>query len=673
MSSEIERKEDAGKGSKGRVKYWTLELEQADKVEDNWTKRARKIIKRYRDEETRDSRRFNILWSNVETLKPTIYAKTPTPEVKRRFLDADPVAKTAAEILERSLSHSLDDYDFDGVIEAVRDEMLLVGRGVARVVYEPNMVKRDVDVHYTSEIDEYGMPGPEMPAYSLDGAPVDPMFDGDNPYVEDLSGQDVYCQHVYWRDFRLAPARCWGEVRWIAFRHVMTRDELIDQFGEKGRLVPLNHTVAPEKKDNEETADVFKRAVVWEIWDKVGKKQIFIADGHDDILDEVEDPLNLEGFFPMPAPLYGVTTTDNMVPIPEYTVYQDQAMELDKVTGRIDKLIDALKVRGIYAGTLKEVEKLISDTDGENKMIAVMDWEEIRSMGGLEKAMAFMPLEAIAQVLIGLYNERRELKAEIYEITGLSDIIRGSTDSRETASAQRIKGNFGSMRMTPRQKPMQRFIRDLLRLKAELMAEHYQAETFARITGMQVPEEVMALLKDDKTRGFRIDIETDSTIEPDREAEKQNAVEFVTAITGYLQAAGEIAMQAPYATPLLMEMLKFSARRFKAGRGLEDIIDQTAQQAIQAAQQPRPDPEAEKRKAEVEVIKQKAQVGAQQAQANIEATVKKVLAQIQADSMKAQADIRNEDIKTQAQIERDDIKAANDMEIAQQKARESAE
>ena len=46
-----------------------------------WTARTKKIIKRYRDD-TRgqtmnESAKFNILWSNIQTLRPTVYSRLP--------------------------------------------------------------------------------------------------------------------------------------------------------------------------------------------------------------------------------------------------------------------------------------------------------------------------------------------------------------------------------------------------------------------------------------------------------------------------------------------------------------------------------------------------------------------------------------------------------------------
>ncbi len=50
-----------------------------------WEARAQKIIKRYRDDNrsqnTNETAKFNILWSNVQTLIPAVYARLPKADV----------------------------------------------------------------------------------------------------------------------------------------------------------------------------------------------------------------------------------------------------------------------------------------------------------------------------------------------------------------------------------------------------------------------------------------------------------------------------------------------------------------------------------------------------------------------------------------------------------------
>ena len=69
-------------------------------------------------------------------------------------------------------------------------------------------------------------------------------------------------------------------------------------------------------------------------------------------------------------------------------------------------------------------------------------------------------------VLQGLYTQRTQILEIIYEITGISDLLRGNTKASETATAQQLKAQFGSMRMRKRQEEIERYIRDLFRIKS---------------------------------------------------------------------------------------------------------------------------------------------------------------------------------------------------------------
>src|SRR5699024_3139953 len=134
-----ENKRDTGTHN---AQDWLLELKmrENDGAEQQWVERGKRAIKRYRDESgsIRDNNaRFNILWSNVETLFPALYARPPKAEVSRRNKDADPVARTAARILERALQYEIDQCaDLDTSGKAAILERLLPGRGVAWVRFE---------------------------------------------------------------------------------------------------------------------------------------------------------------------------------------------------------------------------------------------------------------------------------------------------------------------------------------------------------------------------------------------------------------------------------------------------------------------------------------------------------------------------------------------------------
>jgi hypothetical protein len=46
--------------------------------------------------------------------------------------------------------------------------------------------------------------------------------------------------------------------------------------------------------------------------------------------------------------LFATLTTDSLIPVPDFTLYQDQAETLDVLATRIDGLVRALQVRGVY-------------------------------------------------------------------------------------------------------------------------------------------------------------------------------------------------------------------------------------------------------------------------------------------------------------------------------------
>ncbi len=80
----------------------------------------------------------------------------------------------------------------------------------------------------------------------------------------------------------------------------------------------------------------------------------------------------------------------------------------------------------------------------------------------------------------------------------------------------------------------------------------------------------------------------------DEQQEKADRIEFLGALSQFMNQALPVATQAPELTPLLMEMLKFGVTAFKAGKGMEGLIDETADQFRNKAKamegQPKPPP-----------------------------------------------------------------------------------
>jgi hypothetical protein len=588
---------------KDSAKRWLDALRIAGKNQEMWEERSRKIEERYRDDdrnENSESKRFNILWSNIETLRPAVYSRTPKPVVVRRFKDSDPIAKNASIVLERALEYSIDVYDFDEVMRAVVEDRLLSGRGVARIIYDPTIIQNQ------------GVDGEEY---------------------EEVAYEEVQCEYVYWKDFRHGSARKWSQVPWVAFRTYPTRDELKARFGNnKASRIPLNYK--PEGCDDDDSQ--FKKAKVWEIWSKTDKKIYWVAEDFDEVLDEDDPYINLHGFFPCPKPLYATTTNSHLIPVPDYVEYQDQAAEMDALTARINSLVESVKISGVYAADAPEIKTMLESAD-ESPLIPVANWAMFAERGGLDGMVSWFPLDQIVSTIVNLYEAREKTKQELYEITGLADIIRGSSQSNETATAQRIKGQFATLRLSDTQEQVAKFAKDLIALKAEVIAEHFSPQSLQLMTGMQIDPQVIELLKSDQLRRFRVDIETDSTINIDEQADKESRVEFLNTASSFLERAIPAYQSMPELGELLGQMLMFGIRGFRAGRELEDSFEQAMQKIGQRPQQPQTNPEAEAKAAKMQ---QDMQISEAKAKNDIQISTAKTQQELMQSKQKHELDMQ---------------------------------
>ncbi len=587
------------KSAQAESNFWQTQLELASQNDADWTKEGERVVDRYRNEKkSKEARKFNILWSNTETLKAALYGKTAKPDIRRRYLDADPDGRQVSEVLERALSYCEDQYDFDTPITAGLEDHLLPGRGVIRVKYDPEIKQKP-------QLDPMTL----QPAMGEDGQPQ---------MADYIAAQHLCLEYVYWQDYRCSPARQWKDVWWEGFRLTMTEEEAVDNFGEvDGRAIPYEW--APKYGDKKSSDDDVKRAEVWEIWNKKKRERLYVIKGFGRVLKKTADPYRLKEFWPNAEPIRSVTTTDRYTPVPEFTLYEDMANSLDKIATRIDKLLDALKRRGVYDESIPELRRLALASD--NQFIPVKNYASLAQKGGLGAAMQTEEIAPIAAVLVQLYEQRTMLVQAIYEVTGIADVMRGTSDPNETLGAQQIKANFGSMRLKRRQRAIQRWIRDTYRILSEIIAEHFEPQILQQMTGTQVSPKMVDILRSDAMRSYRVDIETDSTVFDDAEAEKKARVEVLTALGSFLKEAVPAAQAMPELSPLLFEMLSYGIRGFKAGRQLEDVIDQTKQAMEQKMQQPpppKPGEQADQVKAQAVQIKAQGDIQTATIRANAE-------------------------------------------------------
>jgi hypothetical protein len=623
------------------VQKWLNTIAEYERDFKRWEGRVEKIIKRYRDEQyqktSAHAKSFNILWSNVQTLVPATFSKLPKPDVSRRFRDNDPVGRVASLILERAEDYEIRHYPWyrDSLKACVYDRFL-GGRGTVWVRYEPNFKAKAGMPEDGLEITEDAETEPENQAEELDYecAPVD---------------------YVHWKDFGHEVARTWDEVTSVWRKVYMSRQACIERFGDElGKQIPLDSK--PDKDTRKDySGDMSSKALVYEIWSREGAKAIWLSKSMGKILDERDDPLKLENFFPCPKPLYATITNDSLVPVPDFALYQDQANELDILSDRIDGLVKALQVKGVYNTEFPELARLF--TEGENgTMIPVKAWNAFSEKNGLAGAIDLVDIAPIAKALVDAYGAFEQIKSQIYDITGLSDIVRGSSEASETATAQKIKGQFASMRLRHMQEDVARFATEILQIMAQVMCGQFEPQTLVKISAAEqlspndqpLIGQALALLVGEERlqnpeaqmvknplRDFRVEIAADSLVQIDEAQEKQDRVEFLKAQGEFMDKASRMMQQAgaagPALIPVIMELWKFGTGAFKAGKTMEGAIDEAADKLKQMAQQPPPPPPPDPA-----LVKVQADAQAQQAQMQMDAQKAQLEAQI--EMQKAQSD-----------------------------------
>lgn len=761
MSEEItQEKTEQANQSAEFARYWCGQLDAYHEEFGDWEKKCERIIKRYRDDRDEksdgtnlDPWRFNSLWSNIQTLSPAIYTKPPKPNVERRYLDKDPMARFASMTLERSLDVTIQQCGFHSATKKAMLDYLLCGRGTTWGRYEPTYGTPE-DLGQQPSDDE-GTDAALAERSDTDDANDDEAEAPEAP--RPVTWEKVYTDYVNWKNFRHSPAPVWEEVTWVAKREYLSRRELRARF--KGidpvtkrpiaDLVPLQSD-GGRKRDNDGRFLRGRRkpmAEVWEIWDKSSRQVIFLATQYTDaVLERTDDPLSLQDFWPCPKPIYATTTNETLVPVPDYVEYQDQARELDNLTARIKALTDAVRVNGVYDASYPELKRILQESS-DNRLIGVANWAALTQKGGLPGALSFIPIKDVVDALIRLYEARDRVKADMAEITGLSDIIRGQAQGgAKTATEQRIKGQFATLRLQDRQAEVARFCRDSVAISAEIIAEQFSQDILAQMTGMvafiagevkaslppappmqppmighnggppfdaaspvpgspgqapmvapggapmapgqpapqampqaspgggavapappppdpdEIAQKVFAqavdLLKNDKMRTFRIDIETDSTVAVDKQADKESVVEMFTAVGGFLEKSAQIGQMVPQMVPALGQALLFAFRKFGVGRDVEGAFEAAIDHIDMMAKNPAPKPPSPE------------QLKAQVLQQQQESESQRVAAQAQIDQQKSQAEL--ERVQQQHQIELEQLNLKLAIEVQKGKNQQTA-
>jgi len=643
---------------------WEIELKAGLKAQERWHKRANRVVNRYTAGDRADTENFtfqlNLFYSNIQTTQAMMFGRLPEISIDRRNTDfGDDAARVASSILQRMLQADIgkpnDQYSTS--LKLNLQDRLITGLGVARVRYE-----MDKETRETAE------------QLDMNGQVVAEGFS-----EEVITSERAPLDYVHWRDCAWSPCRTWSELRWFGFKEMMTRDQLVERFGkEMGEAIPLTKTtrIVEDESLQEEAADSFKRGEVWEIWDKDKKQVVWYCADYEKLLDVKPDPFGLTGFFPVPRPMASNLTTSAYMPIPDFTMAQDLYNEIDNLETRIAMLTQAVKAVGVYNSAIDGVKRMLVE-GVENDLIPVDNWAVFSENGGMQGVIDWLPIETIAGVLNQLIARRNDCKSQLFEISGMSDIMRGAAASAGgpvSATERALEARFASVRIAALQDEFSTYATDLIRLRAEIISKHFSPEQIVKQSNIlntpdgqdqQLIQQAVELIKNSQELVWRVQVRPESVAMVDFAALKQERTEYLMAVSQFLQSSGPLIEKEPASAPMLMEMLKWGLAGFKGSQDIEGVIDRAMEQMAQKLAQPQeqqPDPEAQKMQMQMQLEQTKSQAAMQLEQAknqgamqleqqSLQIDMQRIQAELQAKIQEKQADIQQDITKEKAQLE----------------------
>lgn len=578
----------AGNSGQQAGNPWPGRIGSFHKFVEKFHKTGSEIERRYEDARDDGSpdlavnlKKVNIFFSNVSVIKESLFNSLPKPDVKRLHTGEweNDVARVAAMIIERSLTYEIKKAPgFEESIKLAIFDRLVPGIGTVWI--------------------EFHAAGEGTPEY-------------------------ITVEPVYWKDLMWEPQRIWRNCQWVGRKITMDNAEYKRRWPD----APEAGNAAQPGKDNVgdtviEQALMNDKTTVIQMWDKPSRKMLWMTlTGH--VLQEVADPYGIPSFFPTPKPLIANQVSRKFLPVPDYYIAQDQYLELDTVYARINLIIKAVRVAGVYDSSTPSIGRMLDGN--ENVLIPVDNWAMFAERGGVKGSIDWFPVEQVVQVLTHLTQAYTFIKGELFEVTGMADIVRGSSNQYETASAQQIKAQFASVRLNGFQRDTSAFVRDTLTIIAEIQTQLYSEERMSQVCGQlpmddqkYVPDALMALKTNFRHQAM-IDIEADSLTQADWGLEQQQRMTYVQALSGFIQSALPVAQAVPTLAPLLVAIIKFASVGFKGSAELEGILD-TALDSLsnQPPKEEGPSPEQQKIQMEMEQAQKEFDLKMAEAQAKMD-------------------------------------------------------
>lgn len=583
--------------AKKSANIWDARITKSEKFMRDWHDHGTNVYKRYNDkregyDHMGSIKKVNLFYANVNTLKESLFNSLPKADVQKIHKGSynDNIARVACMVTARVLDYeTMCAPDFREAINTSVLDRLVPGLGQAWCSFDV-------------EEDEDGNP---------------------------ISGTEkILVEGLFWKDFGWEPAKRWSKVSWVYRILHLTKEDFIKRWGED----MLQKIGGPRDSEHSfDMNDVDKNKIcVYEIWDKRKKQVIFRSKGMEEDLQVVDDPYGLKDFFPCPRPLIANVNTEDFLPVTDYHLAQDQYNQLDVLYARISLIIEACKVAGVYASDQgMNISRMLSE--GENRLIPVDNWAMLKEQGGVQGIIEWYPVQNVVMVLEKLQQQFEAIKGLLAEVSGMSDIVRGDTNQYETAKAQQIKAQFASVRLNGYQRDTAIFVRDVMRIMADLAFGLYSDAKLLQIIGdidepdrQYIPQVAQILRSDERTK-YKIDIQADSLTQADWALEKAAKAELVQTLGAMIGQTMAMVKEVPQMAMMAVQLIKFAISGYRGAAELEGWIDQQldmmlkqAQQAQENPQPPEPSPEEKKAQAEMQRLQMEAELKQKEADQNMQ-------------------------------------------------------
>jgi hypothetical protein len=687
------------------AKAWLNLLQESEDNFEPWNRHCDNLDRLYASLERLSSdgtgrinrnREYQMFWANAEVLKPSIYAKPPVPVVAPKFKDRRAVYQAASEVAERCAVVAFDLAGINDLMLLVRDDLSMISRGVAWCRYEggENSISGTERVcidfkHRKDFLHSISRNWREVTwvagASYLTRAQARKRFEkysGDeyqradyrvDKEAKNVGGADARERAKFWEIWSKGDKR----VVWVcegcenildeAEPHLDLREFFPcpkPAFGtvQRGSLVPV-----PDAMQYRDQLD-----------------EINLLTGKIHALSEA---LEAKGFYPaggaeladaIQAAVETNTPGRLLVPISNWASFGGTKeiivwMPIDVIAQTVQGLVALRKeiITDIYQ--IMGFSDIMRGSTDPNETLGA---QQLKTQYGSTRIRdKQQEMVRIARDLVEITLEIITEKFKPETIIAMSQTQLPTTAMQKQAYAQKqqeLQQQLGQMQSAYAQAsagqadPNQ--VQQLqVQMQQTMMAGQQELQ---KIADKPTIEQVLHFLGDSRAKAFTLDIETDSTIMADENAEKQRRGEFIGVLAQLLPQLAQMIQAEPRTAEFCGELLKFATAPFRAGRSLDGAIDGLIEQMKAKGDQPRGDDPAT---AQGKIMLQVEQMKDQTAQKKIDADAQLAQAELQMKDQHKAAELANQRQLKQMELQAKQGDNAAKAQVQNQKAIESRE